>query len=92
MTASVSGPGDIYDAGGALVVAGARIAAGAAAGSVLTSDAAGNLALQPPAGGGAVASVNGHTGAVVLAAPDVGADAAGAASASAAYFLRVFAV
>lgn len=33
-------------------------------------------------GGGAVASVNGHTGAVALAASDVGADATGAAAAA----------
>src|SRR4051794_21347829 len=32
------------------------------------------------AGGGAVDSVNGHTGVVVLAASDVGADASGAAA------------
>lgn len=38
--------------------------------------------LLAAAGGGAVASVNGHTGTVVLAASDVGADASGAASAA----------
>lgn len=37
---------------------------------------------QSGGGGGAVSSVNGHTGTVVLAASDVGADAAGAAAAA----------
>jgi hypothetical protein len=37
---------------------------------------------QIPAGGGGVTSVNGHSGVVVLAAVDVGADASGAATAA----------
>lgn len=62
---------------------GLRIPAGAAAGYVWTSDADGNGSWQPATGGGgAVSSVNGHTGAVELTAADVGADAAGAASAA----------
>lgn len=46
MNGSVSGPGDIYDASGTLVVAGAHLTGGSP-GSVLTSDATGNLSLQP---------------------------------------------
>lgn len=43
----------------------------------------GNVSLPGGAGGsGAVASVNGHTGVVVLTASDVGADTAGAAAAA----------
>lgn len=52
-------------------------------GQILSSTAAGVRSwIDPPAGGGgdAVESVNGQTGAVVLAAADVGADAAGTAT------------
>lgn len=45
----VAGPANIYDAAGALAIAGANLPVGAAAGAVLTSDAAGRLSLQPPA-------------------------------------------
>jgi hypothetical protein len=55
MTASVAGPGDILDANGTLVIAGAQFAAGAQSGSVVTSDANGNLSLQP--GGGTPGAV-----------------------------------
>jgi hypothetical protein len=88
MAAPVSSPGDICDATGALIVKGARVPAGAAAGSVVTSDAAGNLSLQPSAGGGgAVASVFTRTGAVTAQSGDytaaqVGADASGLATAA----------
>jgi hypothetical protein len=46
VTAAVQSPGNIYDADGTLVIAGARMGTGAA-GSALASDAAGNLSLQP---------------------------------------------
>lgn len=42
-------------------------------GQVLTSDGNGGQSWQTPSGGGAVASVNGQTGTVVLDADDVGA-------------------
>jgi hypothetical protein len=52
-------------------------------GDVLTSDGSGNITLQPSTGGGgAVTSVNTQTGAVVLTASSVGADASGAAAAA----------
>lgn len=46
---AVSGPGDVYDATGSAAVVGANIPVNAASGNVLTSDANGNLSLQPPA-------------------------------------------
>lgn len=49
MSVTVQGPANIYDASGDLAVAGASMATGAAEGNVVTSDAAGNLSLQPPA-------------------------------------------
>jgi hypothetical protein len=73
VTASVSGPGDIFDVSGALVVAGARVPAGAASGYVLTCDANGDLSLQPSAGGGSsggqetLDNLGNITGAVTLA-------------------------
>ncbi len=75
MTAAVSSPGDIYDANGTLIIAGARLAS-AASGNVLTVDANGNLSPQPPAGGGAVTSVFGRTGAVTAQSADIPNNAA----------------
>jgi len=46
-TAPANGPGDILDATGTTVIVGANIPGGAA-GNVVTSDANGNLSLQPP--------------------------------------------
>jgi hypothetical protein len=51
MSGSVSSPGDIYDATGTLIVAGAQMAG--VTGDVVTCDADGNLSLQPLAGGSA---------------------------------------
>lgn len=48
----------------------------------LTSELLAYVAAHVGSGGGAVASVNGHTGAVVLAASDVGAEPAGTAAAA----------
>lgn len=60
MSGSVSSPGDICDVTGALRVAGANVPVNAAAGHVVTSDAQGNLSLQPvtagQVGGGAYPS------------------------------------
>lgn len=55
-------------------------------GQVLTADSGEALGMRwaTPSGGGAVTSVNGQTGVVVLVAADVGADPAGSAAAAAA--------
>src|SRR5579859_4999183 len=47
---AIQGTGCIYDAAGDLIIAGATMPSGAAAGNVLTSDAQGHLSLQSPSG------------------------------------------
>ena len=62
---------------------GQHVPAGGSPGQVLTKGTGSNVAWDDPAGGGgAVDSVNGQTGVVDLDAADVGADAAGTASAA----------
>jgi len=80
---TIDAKGDLYVGTGPDTTA--RLAVGAD-GFVLTADSAEMVGAKWAAGGGggAVTSVNGQTGAVVLGAADVGADVAGAAAAAAA--------
>lgn len=78
--ATIDAPGDLYVGTGNNTTT--RLPLGAP-GEVLTV-AGGTASWEPASGGGAVDSVNGQTGVVVLDATDVGADPAGSAAAAAA--------